>query len=266
MSDENDHARSTTTDPSAPTIATTIQAQFPFTSFTQLVEVQGDDETASRALATLCQNYWYPLYAFLRRRGHGEEDAKDLTQGFFQSFLSGKAFAGFDPSRGRLRSYLLGALKHFEANWKRHNQTIKAGGEFQFVSIEWLQAEKLYKAEPSDVDSPDRLFDRRWALTLLQSVHDALRDEYGKRGKEDLFEALYPFIDGSPPGTSQADAAAGLGMSGDAVKTALSRMRGRRRDLLRTQIAMTVASEKLVDEEIGYLLGLFEAKPGRAAP
>lgn len=238
----------------------TLRAQFPFTSLNQLVKAKGDDTEARQALGVLCQRYWYPLYAFLRRRGHTEEDAKDLTQGFFSHFLAGKSFEGFDPGRGRLRSYLLGALKHYEANWKRHHQTIKAGGEYQFVSIEWMQAEALYSLEPRDVDSPDKLFDRRWALTLLQNVHDDLAAEYVARGRAEVFEILHPFLDGRPPDQTQETAAARLGMTKDAVRTNLTRMRGRRRDLLRAQIATTVASEELIDEEIGFLLGLFETR------
>jgi len=245
-------------------VASTLLGQFPFTSITELDQLKGDDKQAKKALGNLCQRYWYPLYAFLRRRGHGEEDAKDLTQGFFAAFLSGKAFEGFDPSRGKLRSYLLGALKHFESNWKRHSRTIKAGGEYEFVSIEWLQAEQRYKSEPQDVDSPDLLFDRRWALTLLENVRNELRDEYTARDQSERFEKLRLFLDGMPPDYSQAEAANELGMTRDAFKTAVSRMRGRRREILRSHIARTVASETLIDEEIKFLLSIFET--GRPAP
>ena len=238
---------------------------FPRTSITEVMDSQGKGEQATRALANLCQNYWYPLYAFVRRRGHSLEDAQDITQGFFASFLAGPAFGGYDPSRGKLRSYLLGALKHFESNWRRDRETIKAGRDVDLLSFEWLEAEQQYQAEPRDVASPDVLFDRRWAMMMLEHVDKALREEYVKNGKADLFEAVHAHIHGNLDRPTE-DAAMDLKMSLAAFKMAGSRMRDRAREILRAQIGLTVVSSELIDAEITYLLSLFETRNSNNAP
>ena len=166
----------------SPASPLTWQAKFPHTSLTEIVQAGGEDTLAQDAVASLCQKYWYPLYAFLRRRGRSTEDAQDLTQGFFTRFLSGKSFKGFDPERGKLRSYLLGGIKNYESDRHRAEKTQKAGGQYSFISFEWQQAEAQYAEEPKNIDSPDLLYDRRWARTLLESVQNDLRDEFARKG------------------------------------------------------------------------------------
>jgi len=246
-----------------PTEAETIQAPierhaFPPTSLTEVMNSLGDDPSSQQALASLCSKYWYPLYAFLRRGGHSTEDAQDLTQGFFAQFLSGKGFAGFDPERAKLRTYMLGALKHYESSDRRQKATLKRGGGYEFVSFDWMTAERWYGAEPANIDSPDTIFHRRWAITLLAGAHDALRESYEKKGKAEQFEVLHVFLDGKPDNTSQEEAAKRLGISLPAAKMAISRMRDRRRQIMRAEIGKTVSSPEQIDGEIAHLIGLFQ--------
>lgn len=231
---------------------------FPQTSLTEVVHSVGDSEASQQALARLCASYWYPLYAFLRRRGHKVEDAQDLTQGFFARFLSGRGFAGYDPARAKLRTYLLGALKHYVSSDRRDRSTLKRGGAYQFVSFDWMMAEKRYGAEPAHIDSPDQIFQRRWAITLMAQAHEVLRESYSKQGKADRFEALHVFLDGKPDDQSHEDAAERLGMTPAATKMEISRMRERRRQIIRSEIAKTVASPNQIDGEIAHLIGLFQ--------
>lgn len=231
---------------------------FPPTSLTEVMQSLGDDPCSQKALASLCSKYWYPLYAFLRRRGHSTEDAQDLTQGFFAQFLSGKGFAGFDPERAKLRTYMLGALKHYESSDRREKSALKRGGGIEFVSFDWMTAERWYGTEPSYIDSPEQIFHRRWAITLLASAHEALRESYEQMGKSNLFETLHPFLDGKPDDSSQQEAAAKLGMTIAATKMAISRMRDRRRQIMRAEIGKTVASPEQIDGEIAHLIGLFQ--------
>ena len=233
---------------------------FPSTQTTEVADVQEQGARAQAALESLCGKYWHPLYVFLRGRNHSVEDAQDITQGFFENFLKGPAFGNYDRSRGRLRSYLLGALIHFESKWRRKKETHKAGGKYKFQSWDWLEAERQYQAEPDDVDSPDVLFDRRWAITMLEQVEVALREDYVGRGKRQLFELVHAHINGNLQ-QSLADAAASLNMSPEAFKMSGTRMRNKARVILRSQIAQTVTSPDLVDSEIVYLLSLFEKNP-----
>ena len=232
---------------------------FPLTSLTEVMESRGDDLASREALASLCDKYWYPLYAFLRRRGHGVEDAQDLTQGFFASFLAGNAFGDFDARRGKLRTYLLGALKHFESGDRRQKQAQKRGGEFEFVSFDWLDAERWYGAEPAHIESPELIFDRRWAITLLAAVQERLRESYEEKGKGELFEALRRFLDGRPEAGELREVAARLDLTEAAAKMAISRLRDRRRQIMRAEIGKTVGSYQLIDEEISHLISLFQS-------
>lgn len=231
--------------------------EFPPTSIMEVNAARGGGAESDAATASLCEKYWFPLYAFLRRRGSDVESAKDLTQGFFEQFLRGKGFSGFEPSRGRLRSYLLGALKNYEAECQRHRATQKRGGNVQFVSFDWLEAESRYAAEPEMSDSPDLLYDRHWARTLMAEVDAELRHRYHVRGKGELYDVLSEFLEGTPPGSSQAMVARNLGSTEAAVKMAISRMRNHRLRILRTHVSATVNSEELVDEEVAYVIGLY---------
>ena len=151
---------------------------------------------AEAALEELCTAYWYPLYAFVRRQGHGVDDARDLTQGFFASFIAGDYLEGLDPERGRFRSYLLGALRHFMANERERGRAQKRGGDRRAIALELDEAERRYAVEPVDEASPERLFERRWALTLLERTLERLRAEQERRGRGPVFERLARFLDG----------------------------------------------------------------------
>jgi DNA-directed RNA polymerase specialized sigma24 family protein len=217
-----------------------------------LVILAGDreQEGSADALADLCRTYWYPLYAFVRRQGYNADDAADLTQGFFARFLERNDVAAARQERGRFRSYLLACMKHYVANeWDRGRAQKRGGGKAP-ISIDTMVAEERYGLEPGHDLTPEKLFERRWALTLLDHVLGELRDDYESKGKLQVFEQLRPFItsEGSPG--QRREAAAMLELSDGALNVALHRLRKRYRDLLRKHIADTVGDEKHVDEEI----------------
>ena len=205
-----------------------------------------------RALATLCENYWFPLYAFVRRAGYSAEDAQDLTQEFFARLLAKNYLAVADPQRGRFRSFLLGAMKHFLSDeWDRaHAQ--KRGGSRTVVSLDSLDAETRYRLEPASDLTPEKLFEKQWALALLEQVLSRLQAELVSEGKSALFEALKDTLTGVRSLTYAAIGAE-LGMSVGAVKVAAHRMRRRYRALLREEIAQTLASADEISAEIRYL-------------
>jgi RNA polymerase sigma-70 factor (ECF subfamily) len=201
----------------------------------------------------LCEIYWYPLYAFLRRQGHSAEDAQDLTQGFFARVLEKDALSHVDPARGRFRSFMLASLKHFVANERVRASALKRGGPLPPLSFEFETAEGQYRLEPRDEVTPESLFDRRWALTLLARVLGRIRSEFEKAGKAALFDALKGYLTAEETELSYREAAASLGLSEGAVKVAVHRLRRRFRLLLREEIAQTVATPEDVEDEIDYL-------------
>jgi DNA-directed RNA polymerase specialized sigma24 family protein len=205
---------------------------------------------SQEALATLCNLYWYPTYLFVRRRGYGAEEGLDLTQGFFTRLLEKNDLATADRSRGRFRSWLLGCLKHFLSNEWDRTKALKRGGGKAILSINAEDAEGRYLREPSHDLTPERTFDRRWALTLLDQTLSTLKDECKKNGKQSLFEALKPALAGEGRDEGYADIGEQLGMSEGAVKVAAHRLRSRYRDILRARIGETVDTEAAVDEEI----------------
>ena len=236
---------------------TTAEVRFPVTSLTEIGHAQQNSATqAHKALDSLCRKYWQPLYGYLRFRGHSRHDAQDITQGFFVNFLSRQGFVKFDPNRGKLRSYLLGALKHYESNWRRDKRAVKRGGKYDHFSFDWLQAEQLYASQLKDAKSPDLLFDKQWILTLLDNAHIALRKDYCLRGKGKLFDALCVFMDGSPDGVTQAEVARHLDMTVNSVKMALVRMRKRRKTVIQAHVRETVSSDETVYSEIDFLLDI----------
>src|SRR5687768_5132651 len=233
---------------------------FATTRWSLVVRAGDEKTTASRAaLETLCAQYWYPLYAYVRRRGHDADAAADLTQGFFAAFLASDGVAGARQDRGRFRSYLLASLSHFISNQRDKANALKRGGGKTPIPIDTAGAETRYGLEPAHEVTPERLFDRRWALTLLEGVLGQLRAEYAKRGRGPLFDRLKPFLTGDGERGMQGKAAADLGLSEGAVKVAVHRMRARYRDLIRRHIADTVADPEQVDEE---LRDLFAALSG----
>ncbi|NLY00922.1 MAG: sigma-70 family RNA polymerase sigma factor [Rhodopirellula sp.] len=204
---------------------------------------------AGRALAVLCENYWFPVYAFVRRAGHSAEDAQDLTQEFFVRLLDKHFLAVADRNKGRFRTFLLTAVKRFLANEYDRLQAKKRGGGQTIVSLDGLEAR--YCQEPADTLTPERIFERQWALTLLDQVLARLQAEMAADGKAALFDALKGHLTGSQA-VSYATTAAGLRMTEGAVKVAAHRLRRRYRELLREEIAQTVASPDEIEEEVRY--------------
>jgi len=214
-----------------------------------------DSEPNSReALETLCASYWYPLYAYVRRAGRSVEDAQDLTQEFFARLLEKQYLGLASPERGRFRTFLLSSLKNFLANdWKRaHRQ--KRGGDVATVSIDTALGENRYAAEPVDAADPEKLYEKRWATTLLDLTIDRLRKDYEASGRLQLFDQLKIFVWGERSDCSYAAIAQHLGLSEGAVKVAVHRLRHRFRELLRAEITNTVADERELDEELRHLI------------
>ena len=222
------------------------------TTHWSVVVSAGDSRSpqAERSLAVLCENYWFPLYAFIRRAGHSAEDAQDLTQGFFVRLLDKRFLAAADRQKGRFRTFLLTAVKHFLANEHDRATAKKRGGGRTVVPLEDLEAR--YAREPADTLTPERIFERQWALTLLEQVLVRLQREMAAQGKAALFDALKDSLAGGPA-DGYAATADRLGMTEGAVKTAAHRLRRRYRELLREEIAKTVAGPDEVEEEIRYL-------------
>jgi RNA polymerase sigma-70 factor (ECF subfamily) len=208
---------------------------------------------AQEALEKLCRTYWYPLYAFARRQGCAVEEAEDMTQEFFARLLAKNYLSLADPARGRFRSFLLTSLKNFLANEWRLVSRAKRGGGQQFIPLDTENAEGRYAHEPVDEASPDKLYEKRWAATVLEQAMDRLHEEFRATGREKLFAELKAFVWGDRDVTSQVEVAARLRMSEGAVNVAVHRMRRRYRELLRAEIADTVASPAEVDEELHHL-------------
>ena len=211
------------------------------------------------ALETLCRAYWYPLHAFVRRRGYEPEEARDLTQSFFAALLAKNGFGQADRERGRFRTFLLGALKHFLANEWDKARALKRGGGVTLVSIDERDDEDRYLHEPVDDLSPEKLFDRRWAETLIELVVVRLRGEYETTGHGERFDLCKPWLMGGEGEASYAEVAARLGIEETGVRTFVSRLRRRFRELMRAEIAQTVSGPADVDEEIR---ALFQALVG----
>ncbi len=232
------------------------------TTHWSLVLAAGHDSTrdSQDALARLCQVYWYPLYTYVRRRVGNVHDAQDLTQAFFARFLEKEYLGDVDPKRGKFRSLLLASMKHFLSNERVRSRAQKRGGGRPVLSLNFEDAESRYRLEPADTMTPERLFERRWALTLLGQVVKRLEREFTDAGKRDLFAGLKPFLTFAPDGPSQREVAAELGMSEGAVKAAAHRLRQRYRNVLREEISQTVDSPDDVAEELNEL---FDAVRGK---
>jgi RNA polymerase sigma-70 factor (ECF subfamily) len=224
-----------------------------------LMAGRADTTRAQEAMAKLCQTYWYPLYSYVRRCGYPVSDAQDLTQEFFLRLIAGNWIAQADKERGRFRSFLLASLKHFLANEWRKDRAAKRGGDVQVMPLELDIAETRYGREPSDTATPDRHYERRWAVTLLDEVLMRMESEFEKEGNRELFTELKPCLVGERANQPYAQLATKLGMSESAVKVAVHRMRGRYRKLLREEIAQTVASNEEVDSEMRHLLRVLSA-------
>jgi DNA-directed RNA polymerase specialized sigma24 family protein len=228
--------------------------RFETTRWSLVLAAGGDHSSAARrALVTLCEIYWYPLYAYVRRQGHDADEARDLTQSFFVLLLERHDMRGLRRERGRLRSYLLAALRHFLLNEAVHRRALKRGGGQAPVSFEFATAEARYAHEPIDTKTPETIFERRWALTVLDQVFHDVRVEWeaAQRGAE--FEALKGCLMGELPAGGYDALAAKLGSTVNAVTVAVHRLRRRFRRRLRDVIADTVVSEDAVDDELRHL-------------
>ena len=213
----------------------------------------GDTTHAREALEKLCRNYWYPIYACVRRRGHSPEDAQDLTQAFFLRLLEQQSLARVNPELGRFRSFLLGALNHFLIDeWKRA-RTQRRGSGRQILSLDWAAAEQRFDLEPTDCDTPDKAFDKNWATALLDEVLKRLEAEYQREGKLEMFQALKQTLIGAREAQPYNTLAEKLGTGDGAVRVAVHRLRKRYRALLEAEIANTVNSPDEVKQEMAYL-------------
>ena len=215
---------------------------------------QNDGAVARAALTDLCQTYWLPLYAFIRRQGLNPHQAEDLTQEFFCQFLERDSLAYVQPTAGKFRSFLLACLKNFLSNERHRSQAKRRGGGMTFVAINSADAETHYSFEPVDHRTPEADFERRWAFTVLEQTIQRLKHEYCAAGKRELFEDLQGFLPGGQETVTRADLANKRGVSIGAIDVAIHRLRQRFGALLRSQVAQTVSSETEVEEEIRHLI------------
>ena len=239
------------------------QARFVTTRWS--VVLQAKDRTAPQArdaLAELCQTYWYPLYAFVRRRARDAHDAQDLTQGFFARLLEKDYLVDVQPQKGRFRAFLLAAVKHFLSNERDKARAAKRGGGRQIVSLprvmslDWESGESRFLTEPAHDLTAERMFERQWAVALLDRVLNRLRDNHAAAGKLPQFELLQPFLTTDRQTASYSEAARQLTLTEDATRVAAHRLRKRYRELLREEIAQTVATPEEAADEIRYLFAV----------
>jgi DNA-directed RNA polymerase specialized sigma24 family protein len=215
---------------------------------------QATDGDSSAALERLCRTYWYPLYVFVRREGYNEQDAQDLTQGFFELFLAKRYLKEVNRDKGRFRSFLLASLKHYLANeWKKANRQ-KRGGLVETISFDAADAEERYQLEPAEESSAELIYDRRWARAVLDSVMVKLREEFGQTGKLDRFEPLSCFLFQEPRPGEYPELATQWKVTESGVRSSVQRIRQRYAALFREQIAHTVSDPRDVDGEIAHLL------------
>jgi RNA polymerase sigma factor (sigma-70 family) len=215
---------------------------------------QASSPAALEALEQLCRAYWYPLYAFVRRQGQSPEDAQDLTQKFFAHLLEKHGLATVDPGRGKFRWFLLGALRHFLANERDRANAQKRGGGRPILSLDEMAAERRYREEPAHAETAEKLYERSWALTVLERARDRLRAEFEASGKGQRFRVVEGFLPGEPSGLTFAEAGQQLGVTESAVKSELYRLKKRYREFLIEEIAQTVSSPAEIDEEVHYLI------------
>ncbi len=216
---------------------------------------------AAAALERLCATYWYPLYAYVRHRGHSREDSQDLTQEFFCRLLRKNDLAQVDPRKGKFRSFLLAAINHFLANEWDRAQTLKRGGQVTFLSLDEAQAEQRYQGEQFGGRSPEDIYDRTWAITLLEKVLGRLRAETAAAGRSARFDELKDVLMGERPSRSYAELAGTLGTTEAALKMTVRRLRQRYGELLREEIAHTVLDPGEVEEELRHLRAVLSSRP-----
>ena len=225
------------------------------TTHWSVVLAAANEETpeAAAALERLCRTYWYPLYAYVRREGHNPEDAQDLTQAFFAHLLAGNSFARVAPHKGKFRSFLLAALRHFVSDQRDRQRAVKRGGGVEVLSLDAEEAEGRYRLEPIERLDAEKIYERRWALSLLGQAWTRLREECAARGSLDQFDRLGEFVAGDAEVTC-VEAASELGLTESAMRSAVHRLREGYRALVREEIARTVSDPGEIDEEIQYLI------------
>jgi RNA polymerase sigma factor (sigma-70 family) len=229
---------------------------FVTTHWSIVLTAQGGSPAAQDALEKLCRSYWLPLYAFIRREGYPVEEAKDLTQDFFARWLERRDFDAVRREKGRLRSYLLVSLKHFLTNEHNRATAIKRGRGQQALSLDEISAEHRFDLEPIENLTAEQIYERRWALAVLDQVLAQLENDYRSDGRGQLFDRLKLLLTDEPGHASQAEIAAELQMTENAVKQAFHRLRVRYREVLREQIAHTVATAEEVEDELRHLIAV----------
>jgi RNA polymerase sigma-70 factor (ECF subfamily) len=233
-------------------------SKFDQTRWSVVLSAQRDDTiAANEAMAILCQTYWYPLYAYVRRKGKSPQEAEDLTQEFFARMIEKRYLDIADQERGKFRSFLLCSFKYFLANEYDKSQALKRGGGMQVVSIDQTEAEDRYTLEPVDSLTPDKLYQRRWAMMMIEQTLESLRSDMEAANKLELFEALKGSLTMSGCQKPYTELSEQLGMSVSAIKVTVHRMRKQYRAQLREYIAQTVQSPDEVDEEIAHLFSVF---------
>src|SRR3989454_4503386 len=232
---------------------------FVTTQWSLVLTAQSESPAAREALEKLCRTYWWPLYGYVRRQGYRPEEAQDLTQGFFALLLERRDLDVVRQEKGRLRSYLLVSLKNFLAKARRRELTMKRGEGRALVPLHELLERERADLEPADTLTADRIYERRWALTLLEQVLTRLEIEYRSAGNSKLFDGLKEFLSDEPGRRSQAELAAELGMTENALKQAFHRLRQRYRQLLRDEIAQTVAVPGDVEDELRHFISVLQA-------
>jgi|HubBroStandDraft_6_1064221.scaffolds.fasta_scaffold119774_1 RNA polymerase sigma-70 factor (ECF subfamily) len=233
-----------------------------------LLSAQSQATGADNAREELCQLYWYPLYAFIRRRGYNVDDAKDLTQGFFLFIFERKALQRVKPTKGKFRSFLLGSLKNYLSNVYQHENAIKRGGKVDFISVDFSDGEDRYSREPADSLTPEKIFDANWAVTLLAEAVERLKEEYSTEEKGIIFETLRPYLDlsGAVQMPSYEVASEKLNVTRAGVKSLIHRFRKRYSEILREAVAQTVTDPTEIDDEIRSLCEALIASEGRLRP
>jgi RNA polymerase sigma factor (sigma-70 family) len=234
----------------APDPSSAGDGRFTTTHWSLVLAAGAEDVRGREALARLCQVYWYPLYAFVRRQGCHPHDAQELTQEFFTRLLEKDYLGDVDRSKGKFRSFLLASMKHFLSKEWARSKTLKRGSGRIMVPLDALSAEDRYRREPEDLATPEKLFERRWALTLLDQVLTRLSNEYATSGKRALFEQLQDCLTGDRNSLPYAEIAAKLALTEGAVKVAVHRLRQRYRGVLREEIAQTVTDSAEIEDEI----------------
>jgi RNA polymerase sigma factor (sigma-70 family) len=229
---------------------------FTTTHWSVVLEAQSESPAAQEALEKLCRIYWRPIYTFVQRQGIGPEEAEDITQGFFALLLERRSLNAVRKEKGRLRSYLLGSVKHFLADERRRAMAIKRGKGQRLIPLEELRIDERIEMEPADPLTAERIYERRWASTVLERVLSRLKDEYRASGNAALFDSLKQLLPDEPGAPSQAEIAAQLTMTENAVRQAFHRFRHRYQLLLREEIAHTVATPGDIEDELRHLISV----------